>query len=340
MIKVIRYLSVFMLILSAAACVSVEDIAMNKAADILSSGSGGAGVFMNDDDPQLVADALPLALKLYEMILAETPEKPAMQLSTGKNFVMYANAFIQTPAGMLSDDDYEEAAAELKRAKKMYIRGKNYSIQSLELLHPGFTEALAGKAADTALSMIKNPDEADNLYWTAAGWIGAYSCDPFDFEMAAEIYMPVAMLIKALEINPEYSNGAVHDIFIQLYSSLPVSHLVKAAAAAPLNAGAFLESYYPKNVSSSQDKALFHFNESVRISGGTNPGTFNTYAQSVSVKNQDYEEYRELLEKALSIDPVNMPDNKLVITIYQQKAQWLLDHADDYFLLDFEEDYE
>jgi predicted anti-sigma-YlaC factor YlaD len=63
-------------------------------------------------------------------------------------------------------------------------------------------------------------------------------------------------------------------------------------------------------------------------------GPYIALATSVSVKNQDAAEFRELLGKALAIDVnADIPD-RLVNIINQRKARWLLDHVDDYFLAD------
>ena len=320
--------------ISVVSCVSIEDIVMNSAADMLSSDSGGMNVFTKDDDPQLIADALPLALKLYEMVLASDPAHAGMQYATGKNFIMYANAFIQTPAGMLPDEEYLEQDIMLKRSKKMYIRGRDYILTAIELSHPGFTEAVDSGDLDGALLLNDSPEDAAWLYWAASGWIGAFSCDPFDFELANGLYVPVAMLLRALQLNDEFNKGAIHDVFIQIYSSLPYGHVLKATESAPDTAGLFVSEYYSAQgiADNTAEKTDFHFKRAIELAEGRNPGTYCSYASSVCVKKQDYVEYKELLEKALAIDPAEDPDNELVTTIYQEKAEWMLEHAEDFFI--------
>jgi len=324
---------------SAVSCISVEDIAMDSAADLLTAGTGEMNIFTMDDDPQLIADALPLAMKLYEMILSSRPERADLQYATGKNFVMYANAFIQTPAGMLPDEDYRDQEKMLKRAKKMYIRGRNYILKAIELNHPGFKSAIEEKRLEDAIMMINAPEDAAMLYWAASGWVGAYSCDPFDFELASGLYIPSGMLLRALELDSDFSSGAIHDIFIQIYSSLPNSHIIKAAAEAPESVGKFYREYYASNNigDTPRERAVFHFDEAIKLSKGLNPGTYNSYASSICVKEQDYVKFKELLTKALSITPSDMPENELVITIYQEKARWMLEHAENFFILDIED---
>ena len=320
--------------ISAVSCVSVEDIVMGSAADMLSSDSGAANIFTKDNDPQLIADALPLALKLYEMVLASDPEHAGMQYATGKNFVMYANAFIQTPAGMLPDEEYLEQEIMLERAKKMYIRGRDYILTGIELEQPGFLAAVDAGALDDALLMIDQTEDAAMLYWAASGWIAAFSCDPFDFELANDLYIPVAMLYRAMQLDESFNKGAIHDIYIQIYSSLPYGHVLKALKAAPGTAGEFNDEYYTRHgiKDDPKEKTDYHFNRAIELAGGRNPGTYCSYAASVSVKKQDYEEYRMLLEQALAIDPADDPDNELVTTIYQEKADWMLEHAEDFFI--------
>ncbi|MDC7126191.1 MAG: TRAP transporter TatT component family protein [Spirochaetales bacterium] len=333
--KRFKIIFISVLVISMSSCMSIEETAMKSAANMLSSETGGASVFTKDNDPELIADALPLALKLYEMVLASNPEHAELHYSTGKNFVMYANAFIQTPAGMLPDEEYKKQEEMVIRAKKMYIRGRDYIIDGIELNHPGFTEAVENGQLDEALKMTNESKDAGMLYWAASGWIGAYSCDPFDFELANTLYIPSAMLLRALELDENFNKGAIHDIFIQIYSSLPYSHIIKAEENAPETVGLFSKTYYKNNVPSGTlgDKVNYHFKKALEIANGTNPGTYCSYAGSVCVKEQNYKEYKELLEKALAINPEDDPANELVTTIFQDKARWMLEHAEDFFIV-------
>ena len=58
---------------------------------MLSSSSSGT-VFTGDNDPELVGEALPFALKLQESILASIPNHDGLRLGTGRLYVMYAKA--------------------------------------------------------------------------------------------------------------------------------------------------------------------------------------------------------------------------------------------------------
>lgn len=326
-------LSAFALpVLLLASCSSIKKSAIRSVSEMLSS-PNGAGAFTADDDPQLIADALPLALKLYEILLGMDPENADLAVATGQNFIIYSAGFVQIPADMAEDDEWEEAAMARQRAKKLFRRGRNYILDALELRHEGFKAALEAGDYDLAMAMLDEKD-ADAAYWAGAGWLGMASVDPFDFELAATLDKAALLLSRSLELNPEHVG--LHGLMIQVHLSLPSAILSKMTQQSP-NTRDFLESYYfaagvddvPKN------RALYHYYRSLNLSGGSDPAPHITMATAVSVKEQDVDGFRKYLDAVLELDPESYPDDKLMIVIYQEKARWLLEHIEDYFLVDF-----
>lgn len=286
---------------------SIQQLAIDIVADALSGGggTGSASAFTGDNDPDLVGDALPFALKLYEILLSQSPENEALHLTTGTAFVMYANAYVQGPADMMPDEEFEQRRFMRERAKKLYIRGRDYILQGLDLKYPGFKEAvLAGEGAPFLEAM--GPEDVNALYWAGAGWLAAVSINLFDVEIGITRESSVSLLTRALEIDETYSEGAIHEVLISYYGALPAM------------------------MGGSEQKARYHFQRVVEISGDTKPGPYIALATSVSKKNLDSAEFRHLLEKALSFEAVD-PDTQLITIISQRKAQWLLDHIGDYF---------
>jgi predicted anti-sigma-YlaC factor YlaD len=290
---------------------SLNKVAVNLVANTLSSGD--STVFTGEEDPQLVADALPFALKLYESLLEQTPENEELLLTTGSIFTMYANAFVQTPAGMLPESEYEQQQQMLQRAKKLYLRGRGYLLRAMELRYPGFGELLEAGDLEQALAPTVAED-VPLLFWTSASWLGAFSTDTFDMELLLNLAKPIALLNRALELDEAWSDGMIHDTLISIYGSLPQA------------------------MGGSQEKARYHFGKAVEYSDGLSPSAYVALASTVSVANQDVEEFRQLLAQALAIDPEDNPDNRLQILLSQEKAHWLLDHIEDFFLIDLEEE--
>jgi len=304
------------LLLFCALSVMLGSCSINKVAVKLvvrTLSSGDSTVFTGEEDPQLVADALPFAMKLYESLLEQTPENEELLLTTGSIFTMYANAFIQTPASMLPESEYEQQQQMLKRAKKMYLRSRGYLLRALKLRYPGFGEDLRGNDLEQALAAMVVED-VPLLFWTSASWLGAFSTDTFDMELLLNLSKPIALLNRALELDETWSQGMIHDTLISIYGSLPQA------------------------MGGSQEKARYHFKKAVEYSGGLSPSPYVALASTVSVANQDVKEFQQLLAQAIAINPEDNPNNRLQILLSQEKARWLLDHIEDFFLIDLEED--
>ena len=316
-----------------ASCQSIEQMAIGKISDMLSSDEG-AGAFTRDDDPQLVADALPFTLKIYEILMEKNPEDSALRLAAGKAFVMYASGFIQMPASMLPDEEYREQEKMIERARKMYIRGRRYILESI-YLDVKESETLLAEDLDGFLTLME-PAQIPALYWSAAAWLGAFSCDPFNSEAGLDLYKSIAFLYQILSMDDDY--GGVHDVMISLWGSLPRALIDMALLEAPATVGQFVPAYYEKKGTPNEEeaRARYHFARSTDLSEGKNPAIYVSLATTFPVKHQDYDEFESLLNQALKIDPYAYPEEQLLIIIYQEKARWLLDHREDFFLVDFQ----
>jgi len=282
-------------------------MAVNLIADTLAAGE--STVFTGDDDPQLVAEALPFALKLYESLVEKAPDNPGLLLATGSAFTMYANAFLQTEADMLPPDQYEQRQVMYRRAKGLYLRGRGYTLRGLEARQHGITRLIQDGKLQEALKPVSRQEVA-YLYWAAASWLAAYSTDTFDLELMLSLPKALALMNRALELDESFAAGSIHEFFVSYYGSMPAS------------------------MGGSDEKARYHFQKTLEFSAGLRASPYVALATSVSVRNQNVREYRGLLEKALAVDPSKSPQNKLANILSQKKARWLLAHLEDFFLLE------
>lgn len=297
---------ILLVTLSLPSC-SLKKLVLDKTADML-SGDMGTEVFSGDDDLELVGGALPFALKLYETILSQNPEHTGLLLTTGMGFISYANVFIQTPSFMLPDDRQEEREALNARAKSMYLRGRNYLLKALNVLHPGISDLIYAGRTEDALKDMRASD-VPFLYWAGTGWFAAIGVNVMDINLTIEAKLALSLVEKAFELEPDFGDGLIHEFYINYYASVP-----------------------PGMIEGSEEKALYHFSKSVELSAGLNPMPYVSLAGTMAVKNQDYRQFRDLLTKALSIDPESNPKNKLACTLAQRKAKWYLAHAEDFFI--------
>ena len=294
--------------LAAAGACSLNKIAMNKVAGMLSSPSGN-NVFTQDNDPELVGDALPFAIKLYESLLASVPAHEGLRLRTGSLYIMYANAFLETPADMMSKQELDHKEFMLERAKNLYLRGRDMLLVGLERKNLSLLQQLKNRKYKDALAAYTKKD-VPALYWAAAGWVGAFGVNPFDMKLGLTLPQAAAMMERVIELDPGFSKGAVHNFYVLYYGSLP------------------------DYMGGDPKKAREHFELAMSASGNRDTSPLISLATTVDVKEQNVEEFKSLLQKVLAVDPNADLDNRLVNILNQRKARWLLDHVDDFFLLE------
>lgn len=285
---------------------SINKMAINAVSDAL-TGPGSNDVFTGDDDPKLVGDALPFAIKMYESLLSSNPEHEGLILTTGSLFVMYANAFVQGPAQLLPSDRYMERDAELVRAKRLYLRGTAILERGLEKKFPGFAKAYNDGNLDAILAKAEKND-VSLLYWTVAGTLSAFSLDPLDLELGRKIPALTAIIARAYELDPDFNNGAIDEFYILFYGSLP------------------------SGLGGNPALANLHYEKAIERAKGMSAGVHVSYAQAVAVPAQDYARFKEELNKALAVDVNAQKETRLVNIIAQRRARYLLDHAPDYFI--------
>ena len=298
-------IAAIVLCLLFSAC-SINKMAMNAVANAL-TGDGSSDVFTGDNDPQLVGDALPFAIKMYESLLSANPKHPGLILTTGSLIIMYANAFVQSPAEMLPRIQYIERQDALARAKKLYLRGADILYNGLNTKYPGLSGASYSGKLPGILAKMKKAD-VPSLYWTAAGYLAAFSLNPFDMELGVRIPELITLIDRAYELDPDFNSGSLDDFYVLINASIP------------------------ETMGGDKTKVETHYRRALEKSGGRLAGPYVSYAQAVCVPAQDYETFRDNLEKALAIDPDADTSNRLVNIISQRKARYLLDTAGFYFI--------
>jgi predicted anti-sigma-YlaC factor YlaD len=286
-------------------------MATRTLADAL-TGEGGSAVFTGDTDPELVADALPFAIKLYEALLSMQSDHQGLIVTTGSLFVMYANAFVQEPAETLPPEAYLEKEQLMERARKLYLRGAEILSAGLEQKYPGWGEAYAGGVLPSYLAKLKKED-VPLIYWRSAGILSAYALNPFDLGLGMRLPEITAALERAYELNPDFNAGALDDLYVLFYASLP------------------------EGMGGDPSKVAVHYRRALEKSQGNSAGVYVSYAEAVCVPAQDSETFRSCLEAALGVDIEQNPDNRLVNILSQRKARRLLNQAPSLFAeLDYE----
>ncbi|MFQ5990734.1 MAG: TRAP transporter TatT component family protein, partial [Candidatus Methylomirabilales bacterium] len=204
-----------------AAC-SMKRTAVNLVGNAL---AGSGGVYASDDDPELIRDAIPFGLKTYESLLAVSPEHRGLLLAAASGFTAYAY-LLQEEADRIEATDLSRGRELRARARKLYLRGRDYALRGLEVDHPSFTATLhSARAAGLALT---TEEDVPFLYWAGAAWAGALTAAKDDLDLLAELPIAGALVGRVLELDERYELGAAHEFFISYEGSRPGGSVSRA----------------------------------------------------------------------------------------------------------------
>jgi predicted anti-sigma-YlaC factor YlaD len=284
---------------------SIHRYALNKASDAVAQ---SGATYASDDDPELVKAAAPFGLKLTESLLAENPRHLGLLTSAASGFTQYSYAFVQEEADEVEPQDFAAAEAMRARARRLHLRAQGYGLRGLEVKHPGFGKALLANPKSTVRTATK-PD-VPLLYWTAAAWASAISLSKDNPELVGQIPAMEALMDRALELDESYGNGSIHTFMISYEMSR------SGAAGDPA------------------ERARKHFERAMALSKGTDASPLVALAEAVTIQKQDVKEFESLLNRALAVNPDANPDLRLLNTVMQRRARWLLSRQSELFLIE------
>jgi predicted anti-sigma-YlaC factor YlaD len=269
--------------------------------------AGSGSTFASDNDPELIRQAVPFALKLEESLLAESPNHRGLLLATTSGFTQYSYAFVQEDADELEAKDLTAATAMRIRARKLYLRARNYGLRGLEVSHRGFDRAL--QADPKKAVRVARKRDVPQLYWTAAAWGAAISVSKDQPDIVADLPKMEALIDRALELDESFDHGAIHTFLISYEMARPGVKVDEAAA-----------------------RAKQHFERAMQLSDGQLASPLVAYAEAVCVQKQQRAEFEKLLKQALVIDVDQKTEWRLANLVMQRRAKWLLSRTDELFV--------
>lgn len=283
---------------------SMRSLAADAIGDMLASGDG---VFTDDDDIELIGEALPFSIKLVESMIAESPRHRGLLLAAARGYVLYAYAYVQFPAEQAAGHDLAEARRLRARARKLYLRAFGYALRGLEVEQPGLGAALL-RAPEDALGGFdaEAAEEVPYLYWGATALGLAISMSKRDPAMLARLPEVEALLQRGLALDEGFDGGVLHEFAMVWSEAIP-----GASARADLDT---------------------HYRRALELSAGQRASVYVSYAVAKAVPSQDRALFDRLLGDALAVDPDAQPEKRLLNTIAQRRARWLLARSDELFL--------
>ncbi len=281
---------------------SVKRMAVKTMADALAQ---GGSTYTSDEDPELVKDALPFGLKTLEGLSAELPKHRPLLRSLASGFTSYAAAFLVPEIRPLEETDLDRARELRVRARRMFLRARDYALRSLEVAHPRFREGLQADPRRTAEQATRG--DVVDLYWAAAAWGSAISIGKDQMDLVADVPVVEALIRRAYALEPAFDAGAIDEFLIAFESR-------------------------GEAMGGSLARARQHFDRAMQLSNGRKIAPLVSLAENVSVQQQNRKEFDELLDRALAFDPDSAPELRMVNRLAQRHARQLKALAPSLFL--------
>ena len=252
-----------------------------------------AEALYEETDLQIAEQAMASNLKLIEGLLKNDPENEELLILVAQGYAGYALAF--------AEDENPE------RAKKLYLRARDYAMQVL-YADPNFKIAEQKGLPDLEKHLnTYNKDKVPALFWAGFAWAG-YANLALDDPEALLALPEIQLLMQRVEaLQPDYFYGAVYLFWGGLYGMKPVimgGDLQKA------------HDYFGKNFELNNNEFLLAYIYAARF-----------YAAKV-LDEALFDKYLEHVLKT----PVDVyPGLQLLNQIAKQKAKRLLAKKEDLF---------
>ena len=220
-----------------------------------------------------------------------------------RTWAAYSFAFIEDDLAAAKDAGDDDGVEYNKnRARKAYDRAVYYGLQILGQKASGFAEARKNELslAKWLADNFKDPEDAAALFWTGNAWASRVDVMKGDDEegpaMIADLYIGVAMLERALALNPDYEHSS------------------------PLVA---LGAYHARSNIAELDQAKSFFDQAVARTKGKSLMAEFVYASRYACMKGDAALYQDLLNRVLAAQDPD-PEQRLTNTIAKRWAKrWL-----------------
>lgn len=271
-----------------------RQLLVNRAADLWTA-QGQA----EEEDIGLARESSAFYLKASESLLRQTPGHLPLAESVAGGLTQYAYAFVAFEADRLLASDPKAANALNERARRLYRRAHRHAMAALALSNPDLIKALKQTQAGPWPQL--QTEQVGVAYWTAASWGAFIALSKDDPDTVADLPLAIRLADLAWNTSPRFGDGALASLMGNFEAARPGGSVAKALA---------------------------YFDQAIAISAGLNAGPYVAKAEAIALVAGDRSGFEALLRQALAASE-KRPD--LGNQVMRQRAQWLLNTADDLF---------
>ncbi len=246
---------------------------------------------LDSPDVQMVQEGAPAYLLLVDAMVKKNPDNAELLAQSARLNSAYATAFVSDPA----------------RAKMLAANALNDMGHAVCLnMKDGCELRTRPYEAYEAWLAKRTVKDVPELYQLGSVWAGWIQANSDDFAAIAELGRVKALMARVAELDPTYDYGGAY-----------------------LYLGVF-ETLLPPSLGGRPEVGRSHFEKAIEISDGKFLMAKVMYADQYARLMFDRELHDRLLHEVVAADP-NVPGLTLINTVAQQRADELLESADDYF---------
>lgn len=247
---------------------------------------------LNQNDPQIVAEALPAYLLLQESLLVKDPDNEVLLMSTANLYASY-NTLV---------DNLDPI-----RKQRFSQKAFDLALHAACIYKQDFCELNTRKFDDfTPIIEQSTVDDLDILYSLGARWISWIQANQTDWNAIAQLAQVKYIMSHVITIKEDYKQGEAY-----LYSGV-------------------MESIIPPALGGKPDVAKHNFEKALQLSNHRNLMVQFLYAKHYARMMFDRDLHDSLLNKVMSAS-AEQDKLTLSNTLAKQMAKKLLKSAGDYF---------
>ena len=307
---VVGHRILFLIVISLSAALAgcgplLKQMSVASATEIFRD---GMSTFYREGDLLVAEQALASTLKLLEVFLESSPDNQELLLQASQGFGAYAFAFVEDKIARHHREP-DPLQLHRDRARRLYLRGRDYALRVLALRHDVFAAPLTANPTTlrTNLEHLQKGD-VPALFWAAYGWAGAIRWSLDRPEMLSDIPRVLAMMQRVLELDEGYFFAGAHVFFGAFYASRS-----RALGGNP-------------------ERAKVHLDRALELAGPDMLVVRLFVADPYAVHIQDRALFETELRRILDTPEDRAPDHRLLDQVAKARARLLLERADELFL--------
>ncbi len=246
---------------------------------------------VNNDDLKMVETGAPAYLIMIDSLIRKDPKNKGMLVKGAILYTAYSDLFV----------------SDSKRSRKMADKAMSYASRAMCLTEKTAC-ALKDIEFDAFENVIKKMKKKDVpvLFTLGNSWAAWIMANRSDFNAVADISRIESIMMRILDLDPDYKDGSAY-----LYLGTLATLLPPALGGKP-------------------EKGKAYFEKAITISKGKNLMVKVLFAKQYARMIFDRKLHDQLLSQVMEADP-DVPGYTLVNTHAQKQAKQLLDSADEYF---------